>query len=233
MRLVFVRHGYPNYQLDCLTEVGHLHAEAAAERLADEPFTRIFSSTCGRAVETAEHIAAKHDLPVESFDFMREITWGPIEGDELPHRNGYPWVVASAMVREGAPLMDPQWAEGAYFANNSVKFLVDMIAVEFDKLLATLGLEREGHYYRITRKNEETVAMVSHGGSSAAALSHLLNLPFPFICENIRHRFTAITTLGFYGEPGDLVSPRIEILNDSRHIIPIGHEVYVAPETKK
>ena len=120
MRIIFVRHGYPDYALDCLTEVGQQHAEAAAVRLQDEPFTRIFSSTCGRAVETAEHIAAKHSLAVESFDFMREITWGPIEGDALPHRNGYPWVVASAMVRDGASLMDPEWEDGAYFANNKV-----------------------------------------------------------------------------------------------------------------
>lgn len=233
MRVIFVRHGYPNYEKDCLTDVGHLHAQAAAERLADEPFSRVFSSTCGRAVETAEHIAAKHDLPVESFDFMREITWGPIEGETLPHKNGYPWVVSAAMVAEGAPLMDPDWMEGEYFSNNSVKFLVETIGIEFDKLLATLGFERDGLYYRVTKENGDTVAMVSHGGSSAAALAHLLNLPFPFLCENVRHRFTAITILGFNGKPGDLISPRIEILNDSRHIIPIGHEVYVAPKTKQ
>ena len=229
MRIVFVRHGYPDYKRDCLTDIGHLHAEAAAVRLADEPFAKIFSSTCGRAVETAEHIAAKHNLPIESFDFMREITWGPIEGEELPYQNGYPWVVTTAMVSQGASLMDPEWMSGEYFSNNSVKFLVENIGVEFDKLLATLGYERDGLYYRVTKENQDTVAMVSHGGSSAAALAHLLNLPFPFICENIRHKFTAITVLALNGKPGDLVSPRIEILNDSRHIKPIGHETYVKP----
>ena len=32
MRIVFVRHGHPNYKDDCLTELGHLHAKAAADR---------------------------------------------------------------------------------------------------------------------------------------------------------------------------------------------------------
>ena len=41
MRIVFVRHGHPNYKDDCLTELGHLHAEAAAKRLADESFDAI------------------------------------------------------------------------------------------------------------------------------------------------------------------------------------------------
>ena len=36
MRLLFVRHGHPNYELDCLTDLGHLQAEAAAERLMKE-----------------------------------------------------------------------------------------------------------------------------------------------------------------------------------------------------
>lgn len=36
MRLILVRHGHPNYEIDCLTELGHLQAEAAAERLCSE-----------------------------------------------------------------------------------------------------------------------------------------------------------------------------------------------------
>ena len=29
MRIIFVRHGHPNYRKDCLTELGHLQAKAA------------------------------------------------------------------------------------------------------------------------------------------------------------------------------------------------------------
>jgi len=35
MRIIFVRHGHPNYEKDCLTELGHRQAEAAAQRLKD------------------------------------------------------------------------------------------------------------------------------------------------------------------------------------------------------
>ena len=230
MRIVFVRHGYPDYKQDCLTDIGHLHAEAAAVRLADEPFKRIFSSTMGRAVETAEHIAAKHNLPVESFDFMREIKWGPIVGDALPHKNGYPWVVTNAMVKEGETLMDRNWMEEGPFANNSVKFLVQNIGEEFDKLLEGFGYVREGEYYRVVKPCDDTIAMVSHGGSSSAALAHLFNLPFPFVCESVRALFTAITVVKIKGKEGELTSPRFEILNDARHIAPIGHESYAYPK---
>ena len=36
MRIIFVRHGHPDYANDCLTPLGRKHAAAAAERLRDE-----------------------------------------------------------------------------------------------------------------------------------------------------------------------------------------------------
>ena len=71
MRIVFVRHGHPNYENDCLTPLGRQHAEAAAERLMEENIQRIYSSTCGRALETAAPLAAKTGLEVIHCDFMR------------------------------------------------------------------------------------------------------------------------------------------------------------------
>lgn len=217
MRIVFVRHGHPDYKLDCLTEVGHKHAEAAAERLKDEPFTRIYSSTCGRAVETAQHIASRHGLPVVSFDFMREIKWWPLDGQPLEHR-GYPWTIVGDMVSKGEDILSRNWMDEPRFANNGVKYLVQNIGNQFDKLMEELGYAREGDYYRVIRENGETVAMVSHGGSSSAVLAHLFNIPFPFFCGCLRPNFTAITVVTIGGDEGELVTPRFEIANDARHI---------------
>ena len=44
MRIVLVRHGEPNYEKDCLTELGIRQAEAAAERLSGEGIDAVFSS---------------------------------------------------------------------------------------------------------------------------------------------------------------------------------------------
>lgn len=64
MKLLLVRHGHPNYELDCLTSLGHLQAEAAAKRLMDKNIDLFYSSTCGRAVETAQYTAKEYGLPV-------------------------------------------------------------------------------------------------------------------------------------------------------------------------
>lgn len=49
MRIVLVRHGDPNYEKDCLTELGHKQAAVAAQRLLKEGIDEIYSSPLGRA----------------------------------------------------------------------------------------------------------------------------------------------------------------------------------------
>ena len=110
MRIIFVRHGHPNYEKDCLTALGNKHAEAAAERLREEGIEQIFSSTCGRAYETAEYTAKMLGLPIIKCDFMREISWGPMENEEL-FSNGHPWDTVDKMVTDKESLLCPNWRE--------------------------------------------------------------------------------------------------------------------------
>lgn len=223
MRIIFVRHGHPDYKKDCLTELGHRQAAAAAERLSLERPSKIFASTCGRAFETAEHIAEKHGLIVEDCDFMREIGWGSVNGEEI-NKGGHPWYVSWDMVSNGQSVMNMDWANEEPFCKNVVVKCVQKVSAGFDDLLATLGYQREGYYYRVEKENNDTVFMVSHGGSSSAALSHLLNIPFPQCCASISPNFTAITVISLSGNVGSLTVPRIEILNDARHIVGIAEK---------
>lgn len=73
MRILFIRHGNPNYEKDCLTDLGHLQAAAVSKRLVGEGIEKIYTSTCGRAAETAEYTSKELGLPVTPLEFMREI----------------------------------------------------------------------------------------------------------------------------------------------------------------
>ena len=211
MRLIFVRHGNPDYSRDCLTEVGHEQAKAVGERLKNEGISRICSSTMGRAVETAEHIADAIGHPRENItrlEFMREIEWD-FAG---------PWEVSSAYVKEGESIMIRDWEiEGPYARDKIVGFLKNR-ADGFDNLLASLGYKREGLYYRVLEERDETIVVVSHAGTSTGVLSRLFNLPATFLFDALRPHFTAVTVVMFKGKEGELISPRFEIANDSRHI---------------
>jgi len=227
MRIIFVRHGHPNYINDCLTELGHKHAAAAAERLKDEGIVAIYSSTCGRAYETAEYTAKKYGLPIEKCEFMREISWGSVDNGPLAF-DGHPWSTADEMVAKGESMLNPNWAVEEPFCRNKLVGYVENIADTLDEWLKTLGYSREGLYYRVAEKEAEaagdkpntakTIAAFGHGGAGSAIFSHLFNIPYPFVCTTMNQDYTGITIVEFPDTPGALVKPRFELMNDARHI---------------
>ena len=105
MDIYFVRHGHPDYAKDCLTELGHRQAAATAERLKDCKIERIFSSTKGRAMETAQHTAVKLGLEITKCDFMREIHWGSLDGEPILE-GGHPWKIAQSFASNDKTLTD-------------------------------------------------------------------------------------------------------------------------------
>lgn len=216
MRIIFVRHGHPNYELDCLTPLGKLQAQAVAERLKDETVHRICSSTKGRALETAQPIAEMFGLEIERYDFMREIGWG--SADVSLFEKGHPWFTADHMVATGQFNQSTTWTEEEPWLHNRCVSFVQDVQKNFDAWLEGFGYVREGDYYRVQPGSKESVIMVSHGGSSTAALSRLLNLPFPYLCATLRPGFTCITTISLNGKEGDLICPHIDLMNDYRHI---------------
>ena len=219
MRIVFVRHGEPDYEHDCLTETGRLQARAAAERLREEGIEEIFSSPFGRAAETAAETARVLSLPVRTLDFLHELFWGSVDGSPL-FANGHPWDIADELSRQGWNLTRPDWREHPFFANNRVTAEADLVAAKTDEWLLSLGYRRAGAYYRCERESgsQFTVALFSHGGSSAAAMARILNLPFPYACGLFHLEFTGITVIRLSREPGSVTLPCLELCNDGRHI---------------
>ena len=96
MRILFVRHGAPDYKNDCLTELGREQAEAVSRRLLPEGISEIYASPYGRAAETAAYTASRLSLPVTTLPYMHEIGWS---GDDLPF-GGHPWSLSDQLLTE-------------------------------------------------------------------------------------------------------------------------------------
>ncbi|MBR5743621.1 MAG: hypothetical protein IKX85_07415, partial [Clostridia bacterium] len=148
-----------------------------------------------------------------------EVRWGSRDGTPIL-ANGHPWIAANEMARTGADLTDPNWREHPLFKNNIVTDVADEIGKGIDGWLASLGYLREGLYYRCARETDEeyTVALFSHGGSSAAAMGHILNLTFPYMCAVLHIPFTGITVIRMERRPGGIGLPVLESAGDGRHI---------------
>ena len=219
MRIILIRHGDPDYERDCLTELGHKQAEAAAQRLLEEEVDEIYSSSHGRALQTAEYFSKASGIEkIQQLDFIREIRYGR-EG-EFYDQKWNPWTGADKVVSKGENLQDFDWRNTPLFKENFATEDADKIGMETDKWLSTLGYDREGLYYRCNRTDDKqkTIALFCHGGSSSAFIARVLNMAFPYMCAILHFSHTAITILRFDRKPGSLSVPVIELLNDARHL---------------
>ena len=218
MRIIFVRHGEPDYEKDCLTPTGKLQAEAAARRLAREGIGEIYTSPMGRASETAACTAELLNLPVRTLDFMHEISWG---GPGIPYE-GHPWTVSDRMISsDNFDFYHQDWRHHPLFEKNTAVRYLDGISLRFDELLRGQGYRHEGTRYFCETDRQKTIAVFSHGGSGACVLAHLLALPFPYVCTVMPYEFTSIIILEFPVRKGEYVHPRIELFNDTAHTLNI------------
>ena len=117
MRMIFVRHGDPDYEHDCLTPTGRQQAAAAAKRLNREGITTIYSSPNGRAMETAAFTAELLGLEIRRLDYMHEISWG---GEGIPFK-GHPWTLGDMMIsQEDYDFFAGDWRRHPWFDGNTV-----------------------------------------------------------------------------------------------------------------
>ena len=214
MRILFVRHGEPDYKNDCLTETGKLQAQAAALRLENEGISEIYASPMGRARETAGYTAERLGLPITILDYMHEIDWG---GLDVP-QNGHPWTLSDWLLEEGFDLSRDNWREHPYFKNNVVTEYYDMVSQKFDVFLEEQGYRHEKGRFFCTADDDKTIAVFSHGGSGACVLANILNQPFPYNLCVMPYEFTSIISVNIPTRPGTYVHPIIELYNDAAHI---------------
>ena len=223
MRLLFIRHGEPDYVNDCLTENGKQQAKSTSERLKREPITGIFSSPMGRAKETASYTAKSLHLPVKTLEFMHEIDWGGISG-ELEFE-GHPWTLAYKLLAENPEYVgSDKWDQHHFFKDNKCLECYRYVAEEFDDFLLEFGLKRHNGLYRCETMCDDTIALFAHGGSGAIMFSHVLNLPFPFVLTSMPYGVCSVSGIAFSAEADGMVIPRLEFFNDMAHVENVKHE---------
>ena len=139
-----------------LSDLGRTQARGAAAALADRPLVRVLSSDLKRAFETADIIAARHGLVVETSSALREIDFGKWEGREL----GDLWLEDSAAAR--AWERDVRHTPPAF--GESAGDLERRVAAFWQQRAALL--------------DGGEIAVVGHGGSLAVLRSLISHEPF-------------------------------------------------------
>ena len=72
MRIIFIRHGDPDYSIDSLTKKGRREAELLAQRVSRWKIDSIYCSPLGRAQATAAYSLEKLGRTAVTKEFLRE-----------------------------------------------------------------------------------------------------------------------------------------------------------------
>ena len=154
MRIIFVRHGEPDYEKDSLTKKGWREAELLADRISQWNVTDFYCSPLGRAKDTASHTLKKLNRNAVTLDFMREFSYHIT--DPVTGRYGVPWDYTPSDWTGDLSMFDMEaWAASPRMQENPViSTQYKIVWEEFDKLLASYGYIREKNYYRCPDKQE-------------------------------------------------------------------------------
>ena len=203
--LYLVRHGESVYNAEGriqghqdagLSELGLRQAELIARRLASERLDAAYSSDLARASATADVIAARHGLPVQTTPLLRASTLGIVEGlTDAESEERYPQVIYDWRRR---PLTArPPGAES----------VEDVIGRARRFLDETLPMHADG----------SRLLVVAHGGSARGVVIAGLSLPM----EVYRQLHFSNASLSII-EVGD--DPGVRLFNDTCHLDSMGTE---------
>lgn len=198
MRILIIRHGDPDYEIDGLTDKGKREAELLASHLEKENINAIYSSPLGRAYLTALPTAKKKALEVERLDWLREFTYAKVQ---VPYRDTpkNPWDFMPEFVNEHPEIFDRGgWREVPFIKNSEYAKQYDNVTRELDRLIESHGYKRNGIIYDAVNSNHDTIAIFCHHGLGSLLVSHLLNCSPFSISQNGCMLTTSVTT--FYTE---------------------------------
>lgn len=224
MRLLIVRHGDPDYELDSLTEKGFREAEFLSEKLSRMKIDAFYVSPLGRAKDTAKPALEKMGRTAIECEWLREFS-PLIERPDVIGRKtiSWDWLPQDWMIEEH--FFDRnRWYEQKNIADSDVKKEYEWVISCFDTLLADHGYERVGNGYKAVRPNNDTICLFCHFGLQCVLLSHLLNVSPMILWHGFCAAPTSVTTIVTEERRKGIASFRINSFGDISHLYAKGEE---------
>ena len=223
MKLLFIRHGDPDYSIDSLTPTGWEEAELAALRLEKMDIKAFYCSPLGRARDTAKPTLEKLGRQAQILPWLREFPVLIHRPDQDKPKVAWDWLPQDWTADKRFYDRD-HWTENERFQEAGVGREAAAVGAELDALLARHGYVREGEYYRAEAPNEDTLVFFCHFGVLCVLLSHLLGIsPMPLwhgMCA-APSSFTLLTT---EERRKGIASFRMNTFGDTSHLYAGGRE---------
>ena len=198
MRIIFVRHGDPDYANDTLTEKGWREAALLADRVSQWDVTDFYVSPLGRARDTASLSLNKMGRTAETLPWLREFN-ARID-DPTREKNTIPWDFYPDYWTKIPEMYDKDaFLEAEVMKTGDVKEQYEWICKGIDELLARYGYIREGGVYRTDRgeqaDKDATIVLFCHMGVTLFLMSHLLGVSPVVLTSGFYFAPTSVTVL--------------------------------------
>lgn len=224
MRLIIVRHGDPNYEIDSLTETGWKEAKLLAERLSRLNVKEFYVSPLGRAKDTLAPTLQKMNRTAITCEWLREFSPQILRPDTNGVRKvAWDWLPGD-WVKDARFFDKDSWYLNEIMQEAKVKEEYDWVCNSLDELLAKHGYVRNGCSYQVTKPNNDTLVLVCHFGLECVLLSHLMNVSPMILWHGFCAAPTSLTSLYSEERREGIAYFRAGQMGDISHLYAAGEE---------
>ncbi len=195
MKLVFIRHGDPDYEKDALTEQGVKEAKLLAPRIPKLGAKEYYVSPFGRAKMTAKLALDGTEIEPTELGWLREFDY-PVRRLDSPEKDNVPWdwmpadwTVLDSMYEE------KKWTDHPVFQKAGILEYYEKTSAALDAFLSEHGYQRDGRMYRALRPNNDTIVFFAHFGLTSLVLAHLIGISPMIIWQGFCCLPTSVTTI--------------------------------------
>ena len=239
MRLLFIRHGDPDYEHDTLTEQGVLEAEALAAFIGRLNPGTCYVSPLGRADLTARialkplGIVPAMKMWLQEFPARIDTEGSPVYQAAFPDarmpdgswRRHIHWDMVPSYYAAHPELAEPEgWRNADVVRDSDMLPRYEEVAAGLDELLASYGYVRRDRYYEVRRETTETVTFFCHYGISSVLLSRLF-FTSPFVpLHKLCMQTTSVTEVVTEEREPGVATVRALRIGDTTHLTLAGME---------
>ena len=228
MRIIFIRHGDPDYTNDSLTDKGVREAKLLSDRIVKWPTEQFdfYCSPLGRAQKTASYSLERIGRQAVTYDWMKEFTY--IIEDPTTGRIGVPWDFMPEYWTEIPQMYDKEaWKKtDVYSSNPELLPAYENVCESLDRLLEKYGCKRHHNYYINTNESKQdkkqkhdTIVIFCHLGITCVMLSHLLGISPVLLLHGLYLAPTSVTVLSTEERMNNIAYFRAQTIGDAAHLI--------------
>ena len=229
MKLIFIRHGEPDYTIDSLTEKGWREAEILSNRMAKTKMDYIYVSPLGRAKDTAKPTLEKTGRSAIELPWLQEFPiWIPKPGGkEGEMKVAWDWLPEDWTRTEYFYDKD-NWDQNPVLKEFKAGEEVNMINSNFDNLLKEHGYERDGNMYKAIKANNDTIVFFCHFALTCVLLGHLLGVSPMVMWHGFCAAPTSVTTVATEERRAGKAIFRMLSYGDTSHLYEAGEPISFA-----